>query len=1630
MQRFAPLIIAASFASPLMAQTQEERDVGFIQGLIEDNLSDVSRTVRIEGFAGALSSRASIDSMTIADADGIWFRAEGLVLDWNRSALVRGRIEISEMSADLIELVRPPVSEEDAPSPEATPFEFALPELPVSIEIDQIEATRIVLGQPLLGTEYAFGLDGTVALSGGEGSAQIVATRQDGAEGRFEISGAYSNATEVLALTLDLTEEPGGIVGTALDLPDDPSVRLTLAGEAPISEYDADLTIATAGIERIAGTFGLRQPDDGGQEIVLDIAGDVNALIETDYADFFGDDVRLAVQGARSPAGALTLSQLALDARAIELAGSASLAPDGWPRTLDLQGRIADDDGTAVILPTADGTTRVDEVVLDITFDAAEGDVWTADFVVTNLDRPDLNVPQLTLDGGGLLRRTVGDSPGRVTGNLDYAAQSLRLADPALAEAIGADITGVLQFAQDANGPFDISALTLRGPGIEIDADAEIAVGDIVTVQTSADIRADDLARFGALAGLPDLGGQAAFNAVGDLRPLDGIFDITIDGETRDLALGIAQADPLLAGDGTLALRAVRDTQGTRVERFDVATDEIQATGRADITSGTSTANFDLTIPDVSVAIPELAGSANLRGTVDTAEDQSAIINVTADLPTATAQITARIAPPEQDRETTFTVNANARDLAPYADFVGQDIAGAFAFEADGTTLLDGSLFEVTINGTTNDLAVGIPQADTLLRGDGTLSVEARRNGPDSFTLTALGVETAQVALEADAIFEMGVGTANVDATLTNLNDVIPDVRGPATAVGVVRRDNAALVDLDLTLRAPGQTEARLRAAIDTNDPAYPADADLSAQVGDISAFAAVVGQQIAGAVTADITTSIASLTDPAAGEINANFDITANDLGLDQRRLPGALALTGMVARQTDGTLITATQGTTPGDGAITLDGSLSPEGRATGRLQADLADLQPFSSFAGRALAGKMSALVDGGAQIDFSTFDIALDVNGTDLSAGGVALTGGIDVAGTAARDTAGAITLDVAGQAPGQSQFALTAAGTDTLDADLAVNIGTLSAYSGLIGQSLSGGLSADIAGTMAADFSSFDLAASGRATGLNPGIPQVATLLRGTGTFDGRFMQAADGTLAIDGLDVAFPNITVTGDLSSRDGGGTGTFNARLADIGLFTDALSGPITAAGTAQVLQSGDYSVDIDANGPGGIEASVAGLIGGGGSLALDIIGTAPLALANPFIEPRRISGQSQFDLQINGPPALSSVSGDLSFANGRLAAPSFSQALEGLRGQVSLAQSTANLDVSGQLEDGGDITLAGSIGLTGALNADLQLTAQTLVLRDPTLYETTADARLTVTGPLTGGAQIAGQIDIGPAEIQVPSSTTSALGSLPTVRHLNAPSGVQQTLSRAGLTTSGGEAASAGSNGPGFGLDILINAPARIFVRGRGLDAELGGSLQISGTTNQIIPIGQFELIRGRIDILQQRFELDEGAAFLQGDFVPALRLVATTETSDSTVVRIIVEGPATEPEVRFESSPDLPQDEVLARLIFGRDLSSISPLQAVQLAGAVSTLVGGGGGGLLDSFRQGVGLDDLDITSDDAGNPAVRAGAYVSENIYTTVTVGSETAEINLNLDVTDEITVTGTTSSDGNTGIGVFFERDY
>ena len=781
---------------------------------------------------------------------------------------------------------------------------------------------------------------------------------------------------------------------------------------------------------------------------------------------------------------------------------------------------------------------------------------------------------------------------------------------------------------------------------------------------------------------------------------------------------------------------------------------------------------------------------------------------------------------------------------------------------------------------------------------------------------------------------------------------------------------------------------ARAIARIEGIGTGLRTEATVLAETGNLGRFAGLAG--IAG-LDGSGSVSLSGAFEPLNGVFDLLLTAGTDDLTLGIVELDPLLAGTGEVAlaveRDGTGTRIT---GLTLRAEEISLTGTadLTSEG-AEAAIEAALRDV-------GRVVEG----------------------------------LSGPAEISGTVAQDPNGALTADLAVTAPqvrlDASAEAPAAGGPIT--AAIGAGIGDLAPYAAAFGLPLTGTVAADVDITLTPETGAFAVTLDGRTTDLGVGVPQVDQVLRGQGQIAADVSGTRDGGVDARDVTIRFPNLSANGQFSTG-AETTAEFDARLRDVGVFTSGISGPLDIDGQSVLAADGTWRVDTDLAGPGGAAVGVRGDIRPGGTLDLGVSGSLPLALANGFIDPRRLQGNAALDLRVAGPAALSSVTGTIRMADARLSAPRLGQSLEALGGQITLQGGRALIALRGGFPAGGGVEVTGPVTLTAPFGADLTAQLQGVVLRDPQLYETSVNGTIRLEGPLAGGATIGGQLALGRTEVQVPSSSVGALGALPTVTHMGASGAVRTTLDRAGLGTA--PSVSSAGGGAAFPLDLVIDAPSRIFIRGRGLDAELGGSLRVGGTTSAIIPSGQFQLIRGRLDILQQRFDLTEGSATLQGDFVPFLRLQATTESTSGILVTVILEGPADAPEVRFVSSPELPEDEVLAQLLFGRNLSEISPLQAVQLASAVAELAGRGNGGVIGQFRDSVGLDDLDVTTDETGNAAVRAGAYLDDNLYTSVTVDSEgDTKIDLNLDITNSITARGSVTSDGETSIGIFFERDY
>ncbi|WP_417259427.1 translocation/assembly module TamB domain-containing protein [Celeribacter sp.] len=1091
MTRYTLICVLA--LAPLTATAQDDsdtaRDRSLIQGFLEDNLSGAGREIRIEGFRGALSSEATLDELTIADEDGVWFTLRDAVLDWDRAALLRGRVDIDRISAAEIIVDRLPQTETTGPAPEATPF--ALPDLPVSIAIDEIEAERVSLGAPVLriGTAVDLSVSGAMQLADGSGSATLDILRLDGPDGAFNVDVAYTNATEQLDLDLSLTEAEGGLISGLASIPGSPDIALTAIGSGPLDAFSTDITLATRGQDRLTGSIALKAEtieDEGApapRRFEADLSGDLSPLFAADYSQFFGTSSRLEARGVSYPDGMFDLDRFSLSTQALSLFGSLSIAADGLPSSFDLTGTLATPSRRATLLPLTGERTFVDQAKIVANYDAAAGEAWTANATLDGFLRDQIAIAHIDVTGEGTIERTpqsdVTTFLRGVAAEIAVAVSGFETGDAALQDALGADLSAAASLVWTDGDPLLVDRLDITTGATEFYASGSVGGFDSgFEYNGGLVLDTPRLSRFAALSGLA-LSGETEVSASGRIVPLAGAFDVFIEGTGYNLAMGIPQADALLGGTSRFQLTAVRDETGLTLEGAELDTPAVAA------------------------------------------------------------------------------------------------------------------------------------------RASGTVSSEA----------------------------------------------------GDLTAT--VRLDDVARLDTGLT--------------------------------------------------------------------------------------------------------------------GPLTIEGTMTHSGTTT-----------PWTTRADLVGPGGATARVDGNIAQDFDTANLA------------------------------------------------------------------------------------------------------------------------------------------------------------------------------------------------------------------------------------ITGRAPLGLANTFTTAALVQGSAGFDLALSGPLSLNALSGQVSISDGaRVVLPAAQLILTLRPSQIDLRGTQATLNVNASPEKGGSVGVTGTVALTNGLPASLTTTLTNFALEDPSLYSTSLNGTLTLTGTLTTAPTLAGTINLGETEVQVAPSALGAGGDIPEITHVGAPASVQTTRARAGVI---GDGSGSGASST-IGLNLTVRAPNKVFIRGRGLDAELGGQLTLRGTTTDIIPVGQFTLIRGRLSILGKRIDLDEGELAVSGDIDPTFRLVGVTSTDDLSI-QITTQGRISAPELLLTSSPELPDEEILSQLLFGRALTEISALQAAQMAAAVATLTGGGSG-LSGSIRKSFGLDDIDLTTSGDGEAALKLGKYISEKVYTDVTIDSTgKSEINLNLDASKYVTIKGSLSTDGDTGLGVFFEKDY
>lgn len=296
------------------------------------------------------------------------------------------------------------------------------------------------------------------------------------------------------------------------------------------------------------------------------------------------------------------------------------------------------------------------------------------------------------------------------------------------------------------------------------------------------------------------------------------------------------------------------------------------------------------------------------------------------------------------------------------------------------------------------------------------------------------------------------------------------------------------------------------------------------------------------------------------------------------------------------------------------------------------------------------------------------------------------------------------------------------------------------------------------------------------------------------------------------------------------------------------------------------------------------------------------------------------------------------------------------------------------------GGQVSGQGQVSLIRDGVSTFRLDLKSFHLIDNEIGDASASGQATINRGADGKVKLTGDLVIDRADMAADPPVPSGVVAMD-VKEINRPEDLVASLPPRL------------QRGDGWALDVKLRAPRRVFLRGRGLDVELSLDAHVGGTTTRPDLSGTARVVRGDYDFAGKRFEFDDRGVVYLSTRLENIRLQLDATRNDPTLtVTVRIRGTAAKPEISLTSSPALPNDEILAQVLFGRSASQLSGVEAAQLASALSSMAGGGGLDVIGNLRTFAGLDRLAFGGDEASGVTVSGGKYVTEDIYLELTGG--------------------------------------
>jgi translocation and assembly module TamB len=510
---------------------------------------------------------------------------------------------------------------------------------------------------------------------------------------------------------------------------------------------------------------------------------------------------------------------------------------------------------------------------------------------------------------------------------------------------------------------------------------------------------------------------------------------------------------------------------------------------------------------------------------------------------------------------------------------------------------------------------------------------------------------------------------------------------------------------------------------------------------------------------------------------------------------------------------------------------------------------------------------------------------------------------------------------------------------------------------------------------------------------------------------------------------------------------TGQVRLSATGMRMADDAALGlpPLDVQASAQLMAD---TADIDAR----LTAGTASLLrvngrapfAADGQWDLKVNGSLDIGMINPVLEARgqHAAGELKIDATVAGSVAVPQIGGTMILKQGSVRDYVRGVNLTDIAAEIVGGEGTLRIKSLTAAAAPGTVSMTGTIGvLQSGLPVDLHIKASNAQPIVSKLVTANLNADLHVSGTARERLDITGTTQLNRTLIGIPNGMPSDVAVLDVRRRgKTAPPAPDKPLV--------------------IGLDVTVHAPQEILVQGRGLDAEMGGDLHITGTTDAPSVSGAFDLHRGTFSLGSNKLSFNTtsrvsfNGAGLKNRIDPTLDFTAQTSIPGAAAT-LHISGFADAPLFEFTSSPELPQDEIMSLLLFGAPAAQLSALQLAQVGAALATLSGvGGDGGFnpLAKVQKSLGLDRLTVgagtttttaTGTENAGASIAAGRYISKRVYVEAKQSTTgTSQLEADVDLTKHLklqtrlgngtaSVQGTTQeNDPGSSVGLLYQFEY